>query len=319
MQLYPSRYIESTSVLHANFLLPYLQKLVNGGPVQNITAICNGGPDWTVKGAINFMVFGKLWRDLGLDSLILTCYAAGHSRFNAIERSLVTLTKWLTGVVLPLAVKENNFAIPRPNEDEKWRLALDNAVEQCARFWDGKILDGCKGAVDRLLSSDAKIEEIKKIPKDIHHFINASRRQIDDSEELQNLQRDYQFYVRHCNRKAYQFEFIRCRRRDCLHCSALPNVKNNFLDVTDIFAGTCPDPVPSDVHFGHYKTFQEALRMQIVKRIAHKNIVNTTDLGCCPHHGCSNAFFSEADKKRHFILMGHQNTRAAKARKKARK
>ena len=56
IQLYPSRSIESTSVLHTNYLLRYISHLRNMRPaVYNVVAIADGGPDWSVKGVINLM------------------------------------------------------------------------------------------------------------------------------------------------------------------------------------------------------------------------------------------------------------------------
>ena len=50
LQLYPSRYIESTSVMHVNFLVHYLGEILKPGFKRNVICICDGGPDWSVKG-----------------------------------------------------------------------------------------------------------------------------------------------------------------------------------------------------------------------------------------------------------------------------
>ncbi|CAH3118707.1 unnamed protein product [Porites lobata] len=63
-----------------------------------VTIICDGGPDWSPKSTPNLINFGRLWRDLNLDILILTSYAPGHSRYNPIERSWAPLSRWLTAL-----------------------------------------------------------------------------------------------------------------------------------------------------------------------------------------------------------------------------
>ncbi len=115
--------------MHVNFLVHYLGEILKPGFQRNVICICDGGPDWSVKGMINFVAFGMMWQQLRLDCLILCCYAPGHSRFNPIERSWAALTKWMTGVTLPHSIEENDFEEPKENEPEKWEVVLNNAVE----------------------------------------------------------------------------------------------------------------------------------------------------------------------------------------------
>ena len=79
VQLYPSREIESTSIMHMNFLMKYVNTIKKEHLVHNVVAIADGGPDWSVKGIINLMAFGFLWEFLKLDTLTIQCYAPGHS------------------------------------------------------------------------------------------------------------------------------------------------------------------------------------------------------------------------------------------------
>jgi len=71
VQLYPSRSIEGTSVMHMNFLLRYLAEhpKVSLGLLHNVIAIADGGSDWSTKGVINLLAYGYLWQHLGLDYL----------------------------------------------------------------------------------------------------------------------------------------------------------------------------------------------------------------------------------------------------------
>ena len=81
------------------------------------------------------MAFGFLWEFLKLDTLTIQCYAPGHSRFNPIERSWSLLTKLIVGVILPVEIPELDYIIPKDNDDEKWGIILDKAVEECGKFW----------------------------------------------------------------------------------------------------------------------------------------------------------------------------------------
>ena len=128
VQLYPSRAIESTNVMHASQINE--RKLKS---IYNVVTLADGGPDWSVKGIINFMSMGMLWKDLKLDCFIVQCYAPGHSRFNPIERSWSYLTNKIATATLPDEIDGIKPAV----DDEKALLkVLDNAVDVCARFWD---------------------------------------------------------------------------------------------------------------------------------------------------------------------------------------
>lgn len=93
VQLYPSRLVESTNVMHANHLIQLIndEKVVKD--IANVVMIADGGPDWSVKAIINFLSLGILWKNLMLDTMIVQCYAPQHSRFNPIERCWSFLTQ----------------------------------------------------------------------------------------------------------------------------------------------------------------------------------------------------------------------------------
>ncbi|XP_057306068.1 uncharacterized protein LOC130644463 [Hydractinia symbiolongicarpus] len=60
VQLYPSRLIESTNVMHVNHMINLIEKERKIKEIVNVVAIADGGPDWSVKGIINFMSMGLI-------------------------------------------------------------------------------------------------------------------------------------------------------------------------------------------------------------------------------------------------------------------
>ena len=106
--VYPSRYIESVSSTHATYLFSLLLRIKNEEGKTAATIICDGGPDWQVDSTVNLISFGRLWKDLGYEFLLLCCYAPGHSRFNPIERVWVPLSRWLCGVTLPILLPDES-------------------------------------------------------------------------------------------------------------------------------------------------------------------------------------------------------------------
>jgi len=294
VNLFPSRIIESTSVMHVNHLIDIIVNQQKFSCIENVVLIADGGPDWSVKGIINFLSIGYLWMNLKLDCLVIQCYAPGHSRFNPIERSWSFLTKKIVGVVLPDTI---NGKVPSPNDIDGWLQVLDNATKLCSKFWDKKVYAGFPIYVKTILSNDALINPIKATHRMFKEFANATKTQLKQIEEFKALQKVYTFLVQHTNRKAYQLEFFRCESNDCVHCVSLPKRQNNFLDMTRNFGRSCPVPEESPFFEGHYKTFLEML-------VSHTNHQKPTTHGVC-EKGCSYAFFSEADKQRHMLLMLH--------------
>ena len=131
VQLYPSRTIESTSVMHMNFLKSYITEIKKQQVVHNVVSVAVAVQTGPFKGIINLMTFGFLWEFLKLDTLIIQCYAPGHSRFNSIERTWSLLTKCIVSVVLPVQIEELNYVVPKDSEHEKWNVILDGG----GRVW----------------------------------------------------------------------------------------------------------------------------------------------------------------------------------------
>ena len=118
-----------------------MQLVVSKEREKPVNIICDEGPDWTTKSMPNLINFGRLWRDLNLNILILTSYAPRHSCHNPIEHSWAPLSKWLTGVTLPIALEGKtfpwvNFAGLSENEIRNQKAeVLDEACRKCSRYW----------------------------------------------------------------------------------------------------------------------------------------------------------------------------------------
>ena len=300
VQLYPSRIIESTNVMHVNHLMGLIrhEKIIKN--IHNVVAIADGGPDWSVKGIINFMSLGYLWMNSKLDTLIVQCYAPGHSRFNPIERSWSFLTNKIIGVTLPDDIDGHT---PKPSDTEGWMKVLDQATILCSKFWDQKVYAGYPISVETFLSDNPLVPAIKAAHKLLKEFSNASNKKLTEIPEFTKLRSIYMFFVKHANRKAYQVEFVRCKDPECDHCSSLPYRVNRFLELMAKFGGSCPTPEIHKFHKDHYKTFLEMLQSQYNVKSC-KIISNPTRFGVC-NRGCSYAFFSKADRDRHMRLMKH--------------
>ena len=157
--------------------------------------------------------------------LVIQSYAPQCSRFNPVERTWSYLTKCLVGVRLDDQIDGQT---PADKDHQAWNQVLDQAVIDCGRYWDGKRFGGFPISVTPLYSSDPTISSLKSMHVQLQEFVGASKKMLS---KLPQLKSDYQFFVKHLNRKSYQMEFIRCDDDKCQHCQSLPARDNHLLDL----------------------------------------------------------------------------------------
>lgn len=315
--LYASLFYSSTSALHASHLEEILKPIVECENKGAVTILCDGGPDWSTKCTPNLINYGRLWKRLKLDVLVLTCYAPGHSRFNPIEHCWAPVSKKLTGVTLPISLCED---IPSPwvenglsNEErlKKKGEVLNHAIETCKKYWHNKRYDSfpikvvsvpCEGC--------APLERDHKLLKT---FSDASARKIRKSAELSDIQKEYQFLVMHYCRKTYQLQFSRCDQDSCGHCRTTPVRAERFLSILQKNGDVLPTPTLSLIHKGHYDTM---LHQVSAIESSQKSLgideglpsLKGKRVPLCPF-GCRYVFSSHADALRDCRLMDHSAIR----------
>ena len=143
--------------------------------------------------------------------------------------------------------------------------------------------------------------DLKETHKPLKEFVDASSKKIRENEALQQLQKYYQFFVGHCDRKPYQIEFTRCDNTMCHHCSSLPERDIPLIDLRKEFGGSIPIPTESLFHRGHFDTF-----LDIYNSLSQnsRQVSPLYSHGVCEYGG-KYGFFSKADKIRHDRLMKH--------------
>ena len=93
VQLYLSRAIESTNVMHVNHLIKQIKSERRFKNIYNVVAVADGGPDWSVKGVINFLSMGLLWKSLQLPLLCGTMLCPWTLTFQPYRKILVVPNK----------------------------------------------------------------------------------------------------------------------------------------------------------------------------------------------------------------------------------
>ena len=88
VQLYPSRAIESTNVMHVNHLMSQIKDERKIREIRNVVAVADGGPDRSVKEVINFMFMATLEKlEAGLFCYPMLCtrsFAVQSNRTNVV-------------------------------------------------------------------------------------------------------------------------------------------------------------------------------------------------------------------------------------------
>ena len=198
-------------------------------PVQ--VFLTDGGPDWTPKSSLTAFFLGRFWKNENLDMVIACTNAPGWSRFNPIEHIWSSLSKFLAGVSLPSCMPGEN----KPpclqsdlSEDErkiKEYTVFDSAVKDLNSYWDGRTHDGfnissvgvsCTGVLQsknenlNYTNFDTDYEKVKEM-------FACSLKKIKADESLNNLLVEWQYYVKHMDKRTGMVILKResCGDNDC--------------------------------------------------------------------------------------------------------
>lgn len=96
--LHADRFFQATSSRHCDNLQRVLLSETLPCSRRVVVLVTDGGSDWNGNCLLNILNYGKLWKRLRLDALLLIRYAPRHSKYNMIERRWAPLTKKLSQV-----------------------------------------------------------------------------------------------------------------------------------------------------------------------------------------------------------------------------
>lgn len=310
MQLSAAKFHSSTSQRHATHLYEILKPIVHDKvtPKTVVNIISDGGPDWNSQSVVNLINYGRLWRDLKLDGLIISAYAPGHSRLNPIERAWAPMSKWLTGVTLPRSLEGESKPPYKQTElsaDQmlfKEARVFDNACAITAKHWSKKyntfpISVKC---VPALAPSDPNCytdhEYIKK-------FVKCTKTALESDSKMRSLQDEYKFFVKHGVRKIHQLELYKCKESTCNHCISSPVRALGFFSVLERFDSKLPDATKAWTKDQH-RTMLQNLDFWDEATMKKLQCGSSKDgLGKCKMTGCRYRFFSKADEERHMSFI----------------
>ncbi len=303
--LKPDCYLPSNSQMHLNNLLKVLKQEAK---LKSVLAImCDGGPDWSTKPLINILNYGRLWKNLNLDCLILVCHAPGSSKFNPIERAWARINHFLAGTTVPDSVNlptlDGKGFVQRKLGQKQgvYDAAIYEAsVRTMAKYWNEKTFDGfpifgypiCPGKYSPTFSDH-----------------EAIMRSFDKFEE-HSAWGELRFYASHCIRKHYCPQFT---KDNCPTCQKWPVRAEKFMELLRKLGGMIPVPIFNQITRNSYLSFGECcLRLiygfrdssdPIFPDQGLPSLLSADPLHSLCEHGCVSYAFSAADYSRHLRII----------------
>lgn len=316
----------STIETHANDLTEILLYDVNKENKTAVSITCDNGPDWNFKSPLTHLYMGRLWRDIGLDYLVLVSFAPGHSAENMIEHAWAPLCKYLAGVTLPASLpgedkppcKQRGITIKE--RERKEAEVLDLAIEKLNMFWDKKFDGHPINSKKVACLEEAKSKKYNDYGT-VKKFFDSGVKKQSEHEEFKQIGKEYKFLMQHCRKTTNCLEFIKCRSAACVHCQHHPVQARSLMNLLNKHGGNMFSPTPSSSVPDSYNTFLELAFSPLCNKICYLdeecpsvNEKEGEDVKC--QQGCNYIFSSAADAKRHKTLIHQTGKKRSNAVKK---
>lgn len=303
-----TKYLKTSPMTHANDLHYLLSTAQVAGDKKAVLLVSDNGPDWNPKFPQTFLYLGRLWRDLQLDALVQTTYAAGHSRFNMIERAWAPLSWRLVGVTLPITLPGERTppclqtALTPAALRDKEHAMFDQAMQVLNSYWNGTTYDGHQVFANTIRCGDEPTPYSDE--KDVENLLAAGVKEHETSQDLKRFRQEMEFLRRHSVVRCNAIEFYRCTSVTCSHCTTVLPKATKLLEALRRWDNRLPTPEPLVSLPGHYKSLLQVmgpLQPDAPLPIDH-GLPSLERVDLCPR-GCQVVLLSKASKKRHELLV----------------
>ncbi|XP_071494954.1 uncharacterized protein [Diadema antillarum] len=223
--------------------------------------VADGGPDFNINHATNWFYYGRLFREMNLDALVVTSFCPGDSAMNPIEHLWAPCTRRLTSVALPSSLPDETLPPSQQRLQPKDRLQKEHRVFNLA--------------MERIQHS---------YWKDLTFAGNPVTVVMEES-------------VGHMDKRIGMAIFTKCKEPLCRHCRDRPSsISAEEMDHLRNF----PSPTPSLTHEGHFKTFIESLNEGTRSLpCQHMQAFTVKQLGRCSEGSCRYVYGSKEDQDEH--------------------
>ena len=296
LRLRSTEYHGSSIATHVNDLYNIISK--NQKPALMILA--DGGPDYTPAGVVNILFYYRLFKELNLDFLSVSTYAARYSAFNSIEHFWSPLSDMLAGVVV--SPKLNAGTKPpcqqsqlSPDElREKEYAVFDNAISELSTFWKEAKFDGFPIQIKKIISGNDNLKWNDS--ENVKRFFKALVR---DLSKYKELMVECNKMFRHLDRHLNEIVFVKCKDKTCCKEWLSKDLYNHLNQ----FKFRLSAPTKNKYHDGHYETFlQRCLNKEGKYGDGGQPTATKADLGKCDKRQ-NYSFKSKTGKDRHNAMF----------------
>ena len=253
-----TKYHPSSIQNHANDLYEIYNNLPKPDKKPAVLITVDNGPDQNIKSVKTQLYYGRLWRDLKLDVLVVNSYAAGCSSQNMIEHGWAPLSHKLAGVTIPNRLPNEDTEPWKQNIDaelqsDKEHRVFDNALTTLSSHWNNSKFDSFDVKVNSVFSTSepSPYNDVEKVEK----FLKAGVYALQADKDMRDLRHEYSMLTSHMTKKTNEIEFWVCKgNKDCkLHCGDIR--AENIVGFIEKCGGI-PSPTPS-ADPAHFKTLLE--------------------------------------------------------------
>ncbi|CAG8846460.1 6398_t:CDS:2, partial [Gigaspora margarita] len=195
--------------------------------------LVDGGPDENLRHFKNIVQYCKLFCSLNLDYLTIRTHALGQLAYNSVERSMLSLSKKVAGITLPIDHFGNHLDSQGNVQD--YELGLQNfhyAGQALADLWRRDLIYG-KPVFAKYV--DGQTNPFSNILSSINENELENKKNEENSENNDDLSVAWSWIESHCNLYRYSLDIRKCNNLLC--CSpkraeeavALLSASNRFL------------------------------------------------------------------------------------------
>ena len=233
-----------------------------------LALIVDGVPDWNPSHIVNFLSYGRLWKDQQLDSPIIVTHAL-QPTYNPIEHALSVLSRCLTGVNLVINLSGERPPHEQHFSDEELRskeaVVFDAAIDELNNYWENQTF-GCHPTLPRKVQCLEPNQRYND-HADLDCFAKSLYRAIADDSSLRAKQDLLAFLCKHAVRSIYLTLFLRCQKPSCQHRHAQQLEVKEVVSLLRSCGARLFSQTPDPMQPGHFLTFTEC---SIVKSAGKK-------------------------------------------------
>ena len=322
-----SKFHAATVKTHANDLFKVLTGDIKEKSKYAVSITCDNGPDWSHKSPLTQLYMGRIWRDHDLDYLVLVSYAPGHSAENMIEHAWAPLGRYLVGVTLSAKLPGEDLPPCRQSgltqEEKKSKEArvLDSAIDQLNSVWSNRTFHGHPVTSAKIPCLENPASKTYDDYTTVKGFFEAGVRVRAENPAYRNIGMEYKFMMQHCIKSTYRLEFIKCQAPSCFHCRSHPVRAVSLLSLLRKFGSKLFSPTRSLTHPSSFETFLELAFSPLISERSEldEELPSLKSRGLntrCHEPGCYYIIASEADAKRHKLLVHDSSTGLKKKQSK---